>query len=245
MGQDRAKLLLVAGADADGEHLTALLKGIGVAVERHAHPHDVLFGLEEPRPHLILLSLPIKGMSIGAFLASLSSQPVADSLPVVVIYEAGSLSAEELAELSDRGIAGSLARPFDHVGLGRLLVGLLPGDVGTALSRSYLPSMVAHIDGQPRRVAVEMAISKSLMVLLDGPPISVGTEFRAELSYRDPAPSRNRSIGLQLQLRVGSCSPAEGGSVRCSLRVQDVRPAERWSQYVRVCRAHLDELSGD
>ncbi len=102
------------------------------------------------------------------------------------------------------------------------------------------PQLSAEIDGEPRTIVIEMALGKSLMVLADGEAIEVGSEFAASLSYRDPAPGRNRMIPMQLKLRVGSCTPVEGIGCRCSLRVEDVRPSERWEQFVRVCRAALE-----
>jgi len=103
------------------------------------------------------------------------------------------------------------------------------------------PQLTAEIDGKTRRMVIEMAIGKSIMVLSDGEAIEVGSEFPASLSYKDPAPGRNRMIPMKLKLRVGSSTPVDGIGCRCSLRVEDVRPPERWTQFVRVCRAALEE----
>ena len=99
------------------------------------------------------------------------------------------------------------------------------------------PAMTAHIDGVRRKLVIEMVLGQSVMAWTDSGPIETGSTFGASLSYRDPAPGRNRMIELNLQLKVGSCTPAEGSSHRCSLRVEDVRPAERWKQFVRVYEA--------
>jgi hypothetical protein len=103
------------------------------------------------------------------------------------------------------------------------------------------PSLTVQIGEEERTMAIEMAIGESLMVTTEGEPIEVGAEFSASLSYRDPAPGRNRMIPMQLKVRVGSCTPAEGNLYRCNLRIEDMRPAERWGQFVRVCRAALQE----
>lgn len=108
-------------------------------------------------------------------------------------------------------------------------------------SKPQGPSLTAEIGGEQRKMTIEMAMGQSMMVLLQGERVEVGSEFAGSLSYRDPAPGRNRVIPLKLKLRVGSCTPAENEGYRCSLRVEDVRPTERWGQFVRVCRAALEE----
>jgi len=99
------------------------------------------------------------------------------------------------------------------------------------------PKLQAFLGGERRQMTIEMAIGKNMMVWAEGEHIGVGTEFGGELSYKDPAPGRNRMIKLDLKLTVGNSSTAGEGCIRCSLRVDDVRPAERWDQFVRVCKA--------
>ncbi len=101
------------------------------------------------------------------------------------------------------------------------------------------PLMRAQIDGVQHTLYIEMLMGESIMAVTEQGLIAADTVFGARLAYRDPAPGRNRMIELKLQLRVGSCTPAEAGSYRCSLKVEEVRPSERWNQFVRVARAAL------
>ena len=79
----------------------------------------------------------------------------------------------------------------------------------------------------------------SMMVWMKGDPLPEGAEFTADLEYKDPAPGRNRMIKLRMQLKAGSCNRAGEHSSRASLRVEDVRPGERWNQFSRVCKEIL------
>jgi hypothetical protein len=101
------------------------------------------------------------------------------------------------------------------------------------------PKLHAFLGDERRQMTIEMAIGKNMMVWAEGERVGVGTEFGAELSYKDPAPGRNRMIKLDLKLTVGNSSTAGEGCFRCSLGVDDVRPAERWGQFVRICKSSI------
>ena len=102
------------------------------------------------------------------------------------------------------------------------------------------PKMVAYLEEGKVEMTIEKAVSESLVAWVGSERLTVGSEFGTELSYKDPAPGRNRRITLYLQLRVSSCVPAGERSFRATLKVEDVKPEERWNQFLRVCAAALE-----
>ena len=103
------------------------------------------------------------------------------------------------------------------------------------------PKMEAQLDDGLCTMTIEMAMGESIVAWVGERRLEVGTEFSAQLAYQDPAPGRNRMIPVNLNLSVFSCNPAGEHSYRCVLKVETVRPAERWAQFVRVCKAQLEE----
>ena len=101
--------------------------------------------------------------------------------------------------------------------------------------------MEAYLDDGVCAMTIEMAMGESIVAWVGDQRLEVGTEFTAQLAYQDPAPGRNRMIPVNLSLRVFSCNPAGERSHRCVLKVETVKPAERWAQFVRVCKAQREE----
>ena len=101
--------------------------------------------------------------------------------------------------------------------------------------------MEAHLEDGLCTMTIEMAIGESIVAWTGEQRLEVGTKFTAQLAYQDPAPGRNRMIPVNLNLSVFSCNPAGERSHRCVLKVETVKPAERWAQFVRVCKTQLEE----
>jgi CheY-like chemotaxis protein len=281
--------------------LDSMLTSLGCEMDHCTHPHEALFSLQDSIPDLLLLSMPLRGMSASAFLSSLKSIASFKDTPVVGMADQGSEHETELSALARRGLSGHLQRPVTRADLTTMLsrwaspdrpaeasppappspaaqarpdmsLAEKPGQpVSVASVSSVLhhsigrprkpeppapapaqprpqpdvagPKLQAYFGGERREMTIEMAIGKSMMVWAEGERMGIGVEFGAELTYKDPAPGRNRMIKLDLKLTVGNSSPAGDGCFRCSLRVDDVRPAERWKQFVRVCKASTADSS--
>jgi len=228
-------LLIDAGEDSAAD-LKAMLQSEDIAVTHLLHPHDILFSLGDPPPSLLILKSPLKGMSISSFLGSLQSVEGSQGLPIVLLHPP-TADVAELSELMTKGLSQHLELPVSPRQLKDLVARWVPG---VQAEKPKGPAITVQIDDVQRQMVIEMAIGKSIMTTVDGARLEVGSEFPGKLSYRDPAPGRNRLIPLHLKLRVGSCTPAGESSYRCSLKVEDVRPAERWEQFVRVCKAALE-----
>jgi CheY-like chemotaxis protein len=236
MGDQRATVLLIDAEESSAAELEAMLQDEGIKVNRLLHPHEALFSLGEPPPTMLVLKSPLKGMSTASFLGSLQSVDGSQGLPIVLLHPPSADDAE-LAELLTKGLSQHLQLPVSRNNIQEIVASWVASEPP---KKPRGPALTALIDGVQRPMVIEMALGKSLMTTVDGERIEVGSEFTGKLSYRDPAPGRNRTIPLHLKLRVGSCTPADERNYRCSLKVEDVRPAERWDQFVRVCKATLE-----
>jgi len=107
------------------------------------------------------------------------------------------------------------------------------------------PKMVAYLEGEKHKMTIEVANSDVLVAWVGSERLTVGSKFGSELPYKDPAPGRNRMITLYLQLRVSSCVPAGERSFRATLKVEDVKPEERWNQFLRVFKADQEPEEED
>jgi uncharacterized protein (TIGR02266 family) len=194
-------------------HLESTILGCrGYIVEEASSGNEALEKVRNQPPDLLLVDLCMPGMSGHEFCHQIKSDPLLQSIPVIIVTSSN--SDQDVREAVQAGCDDYLTKPLDDTSLIKKVEGLLGEANQRRFQRIPMSLQVSFEDFKGIFFEYTRDLSRSGIFVEMDPPVPIGTPLRLSFSLPDPFHQPVLAYGTVVRQVRGSAEKPGGVGVR-------------------------------